>query len=111
MTDLLKLAERVEALEGPCRETDVAVLSALGTHVLEKQAGDRKPWWYIKGTDRRAYGSDSGLNSYPPPVPRYTTSLDAAKTLYPVLPDTIPSCPRKATAAALRARAAMDTQP
>jgi hypothetical protein len=36
----------------------------------------------------------------------YTASLDAAVTLYPVLPEAIPSCPRKASAAALRARAA-----
>jgi len=34
----------------------------------------------------------------------YTSSLDAAMTLYPEIPDEVPSCPRKATAAALRAR-------
>jgi hypothetical protein len=41
-----------------------------------------------------------------PATPAYTASLDAAASLYPTLPDTIPSCPRKATAAALRARLA-----
>jgi hypothetical protein len=36
----------------------------------------------------------------------YTSSLDAAASLYPVRPAMIPSCPRKATADALRARLA-----
>lgn len=39
-------------------------------------------------------------------VPAYTASLDAALTLYRERPDVIPTDPRKATAAALRARLA-----
>jgi hypothetical protein len=33
-----------------------------------------------------------------------TDSIDAAMTLYEVLPDMVPSCPRKACIAAIRAR-------
>lgn len=38
--------------------------------------------------------------------PSYTSSLDAAASLYPVMPEKIPSDARKATAEALRAIAA-----
>jgi hypothetical protein len=67
----------------------------------------------------QAAGPDDGLDlaiwtsfldtpGFRPPSPwrtDYTASLDAAVTLYPTLPEVIPSCPRKASAAALRARA------
>ncbi len=90
MTDratLLALADRCEQAAGPSRELDIAIAAGLG--------------W----PDGR----------YSPPIlpfervrpPRhYTDSLDTAVTLYPSRPEVIPSCPRKASAAALRARAA-----
>jgi hypothetical protein len=81
MTDpatLLALAERCEQAAGPDYELDLAIWTSL---VI--------------------------LSGFRPSRTDYTASLDAAVTLYPVPPEVIPSCPRKASAAALRARAAM----
>ena len=89
---ILALADRVQALTGPCRETDSAVSIALfpDQHALvDLVRGQMSSWWAM-------------INC----ITRYTASLDAAISLYPELPDTVPSCPRKATAAALRAIAA-----
>lgn len=83
MTDratLLALAERCEQAAGPDAGLDLAIwTSFLDTPGFQPPS----PW----RTD-------------------YTASLDAAVTLYLVLPEVIPACPRKASAAALRARAA-----
>ena len=84
MTDpatLLALAERCEQAAGPDAGLDLAIWNAL---------------------------SEMPGFKHPSPIWRFdvTASLDAAVTLYPVLPAVIPSCPRKASAAALRARAA-----
>lgn len=38
-------------------------------------------------------------------LPHYTTSIDAAKSLYPVVPEMMPSDPLKACVEALKARA------
>ena len=56
MMDLLKLAERVEALDGPCRETDDLILAA-----LNPMSADHP-----------------GCNT-----PYFTESLDAAMVLVP----------------------------
>jgi hypothetical protein len=78
-TTLLALADRCEQAAGPDRELDFAIAAGVG-------------WPDSPNLHQNAR--------------RYTESLDAAVTLYLVLPRVIPSCPRKASAAALRARAA-----
>jgi hypothetical protein len=85
MTDpatLLALADRCEQAAGPDAGLDLAIWKAL---------------------------SEMPGFKHPSPIWRFdvTESLDAAVTLYLVLPEVISSCPRKASAAALRARAAM----
>ena len=83
MTDpatLLHLAERCEQAAGPDRELDFAIAAGVG------------------------WPDSPNLHQH---ARRYTESLDAAVTLYFALPKVIPSCPRKASAAALRAWAAM----
>jgi len=80
-TTLLALAERCEQAAGPDAGLDLAI------------------WTSLLDTP-----------GFRPPSPwrtDYTASLDAAVMLYPARPEVIPSCPRKASAAALRARAAM----
>ena len=84
MTDretLLTLAERCEQAAGPDAWLDLAIWNAL---------------------------SEMPGFKHPSPIWRFdvTASLNAAITLYETLPEVIPSCPRKASAAALRARAA-----
>lgn len=84
MTDTTKLAERIEALEGPCRETDAEIYSALFPEKVPSpivQSGygwrfDGQGWWCETGEDARA-----PRNSIYPPD--YTASLDAAMTLVP----------------------------
>jgi hypothetical protein len=102
MTDpatLLALADRCEQAAGPDRELDQDITKLLvpnnATHIYRSRRG----WSFF------VYDSGKGiewLENQP-----YTASLNAAVTLYSVLPEVIPSCPRKASAAALRARAAM----
>ena len=77
-TTLLALADRCEQAAGPNRELDFAIAAGVG------------------------WPDSPNLHQH---ARRYTESLDAAVTLYLVLPEVIPSCPRKASAAALRARA------
>lgn len=64
MMDLLNLAERVEALDGPCRETDALVYVAVTEDVDFEDAlainGEVGTW-----------------------VPEYTASIDIAMTLVP----------------------------
>lgn len=65
---LNELAERVAALEGPCRETDAAICG-LFTNSVESDDGD---WWY------------GPHDAMPIRVPDFTASLDAAMALAPV---------------------------
>jgi len=61
------------------------------------------------GLDLAIWTSLLDTPGFRPPSPwrtDYTASLDAASMLYPERPEVIPSCPRKASAAALRAMAA-----
>ena len=90
----MKLSERLLAGDGPDRELDAEILEALGWTL-------NKHWlsgsWWVRG--KQAFPAHSG--KFPPP---YTASLDAALSLYPVKPDTMPTNPRKAAAEALEQR-------
>ena len=76
---LVALADRVEALAGPCRETDVAIWLA------ETPGTTRVQWSYVhKATGRvcevdETRDADRRLIT----VPTFTASLDAAMTLVP----------------------------
>jgi hypothetical protein len=102
MTDpatLLALADRCEQAAWPSNGLDAEIALAIGyTH--ERRKTERARWWRTPDGQQLAY---VGYKNHPP---FFTGSLDKAVTLYPVLPEVIPSCPRKASAAALRARAA-----
>jgi len=80
MSELLELAARVEALTGPCRETDGAVAIASGLYVREKRGRDRQEWFYPTGPQgwRRTIHS-VGYER----LPDFTGSLDAARSLVP----------------------------
>lgn len=69
MTDLKTLAERVEGLTGPCRETDAEIAIAVGRNVRDElfYQGD----WYDRFADAGAYET----------LHRYTASLDAVLAL------------------------------
>ena len=79
----MKLSDRVEQLDGPCRVVDAEVLCALGTHVLEKRGRDRKAWWYLVGGADYDRLDPDGYRSQWNGVPAYTASLDAAMSLVP----------------------------
>lgn len=73
MNTLTELAERVERLTGPCRETDGLIFKA-----LEQRDGDV---WTTFGDDNVWHRRDpKDRVAYDPP-PDYTRSLDAAMTL------------------------------
>lgn len=102
---MTNLADKIEALDGPCRETDVEIALAVGWDI--KDGGDPT---FSELANR--FGSDWALEtateytSIYRALPTYTASLDAAMTLFKTVPDMVPSCPRKTAAAALRAREA-----
>jgi hypothetical protein len=82
MTDTTKLAERIEALEGPCREMDAEIFKAVGAP-LPKAAF---------GMDIELQPDPNSASGFVMPVgelqvryecPQYTASLDAAMTLVP----------------------------
>lgn len=98
-TTLLALAERCEQAAGPDRELDFGIALAAGYRFEMREYEKRKRWRDPKGVRCSALTTDGT-------PPRFTADLNAAVTLYPVRPEVIPSCPRKASAAALRARAA-----
>jgi hypothetical protein len=92
MSDLLALAERVEAAPGPDRELDQAIYhDVLGycRHVRTERSGAQSD----TGFDCLDCGADSWGNKSKPPyppgqklhdaAPAYTESLDAAMTLVP----------------------------
>ena len=97
---LESLAVRCEAATGPDRELDSLIGEAVGlTFRSRRTAGGKNKGreWLVD--------SHGGVESWSHHAPAHTASLDAAKSLYPKLPELIPSNPRLATAAALRARA------
>ena len=57
----MTLADRIEALDGPCREVDLAIERAVNTSAIH----------------------DDHLDRFPETAKRYTASLDAAMTLVP----------------------------
>ena len=76
-SELLKLAERVEALSGPDVETDLAIAVSIGAvpEAYERAIVHGKPMpYYWHSTDTKA--------GYWTPL-EYTGSLDAAMTLVP----------------------------
>ena len=106
MTDA-ELVARVEALTGPCRETDAEIYLAL--YLPDWRKGS--PWkktngWFKPGCaiDAMAFFFHDGLGWNHKTAPTYTASLDAAMTLYIKTPDRVPSNPRLAAAEALRQR-------
>jgi hypothetical protein len=103
-TTFLALAERCEQAAGPDRELDVAIARALDWKPLYRD--DYSKWWPPAAVEDSRARKRSILHHPTQPLPAFTASLDAAVILYPMRPDVIPSCPRKASAAALRARAA-----
>jgi len=101
MTDaatLRALIERVEQATGADRELDGAIEKMLTPDLAAR------PWRYLGHGRWNDDSEPNGANLVA--APRYTSSLDAAASLYPVRPAMIPACPRKATADALRARLA-----
>ena len=74
MTNLTELADRVEALEGPCREADAVIWDALGL-VHESHC---RSWCRMDG--RTDVTRAMFLAAW---SPEYTASLDAAMTLVP----------------------------
>lgn len=67
MNDLLSLAARLEAAEGPDRELDAAISMAIGS--VSRGALPCKGGWVVDGK--------------PIAAPKFTASLDAAMTLLP----------------------------
>lgn len=81
MTDELQaLAARVEALTGPCRETDALIAAALRIGTEHAWAHNYPAW---QGRDDGRVYLENGGPSFA--AARYTASLDAAMTLVPVL--------------------------
>ncbi len=78
---LVALAERVEALTGPCRETDAEIARAIGWYQKEVVCHGVKggkwveKYWTYKGDTRAAWSSV--------PPHDFTASLDVAMTLVP----------------------------
>ncbi len=87
MTDkqaMLELADRIEAAEGPCRELDAAIASAV--RYFPKDVGfiwqhDLKPNSPEPGRVECCTSLGTGGPHYK--APSYTASLDAAMTLVP----------------------------
>jgi hypothetical protein len=104
-TTLIGLAERCEQAAWPDRELDAEIARALDWKPLYRD--DYSKWWPPAAVEDSRAKKRSILHHPTQPLPAFTDSLDAAVTLYPARPEVIPSCPRKASAAALRARAAM----
>lgn len=69
MTDTTKLAERIEALEGPCRSIDREIAIASGQ--------------YVEAPHRDSLANAETPNQHHYGWPHYTASLDAAMTLVP----------------------------
>ncbi len=110
MTDratLLALAERCEQAAGPDRELDQDIsrifLPADAENITQAREG--LGGFYVYGWRYRVFTS-SGWDDEWQEALHVTSRLDAAVKLYPELPEVSPSCPRKASAAALRARVA-----
>lgn len=86
MTDLEGLAKRVEALTGPCRETDVRIcLAVYGDRVFGFKGDWQRPVPGMLSGYHAAFAEVINVDDAIPDdvVPRYTASVDAALTLVP----------------------------
>lgn len=79
--DLLSLADRVERLQGPCRETDALIFKAIGAPV---------PFQFASKMIALSWDEDDGCYFAPfgdmrvrYECPAYTASLDVAASLIP----------------------------
>lgn len=81
MTGLVELAKRVEALDGPCRETDAEIAYAVRWRWAGWEDGDtrieQRSLEYVKNAVLNS------CNSIWQHLPAYTASLDAAMSLVP----------------------------
>jgi hypothetical protein len=108
------LAGQVEAAIGSGKELDRMVARSIGWHRVEPRHStmSRGAWIApedfcgVMGSGAPILDSLHGTTMHRDPPP-FTASLDAALSLFPTKPETISTNPRKATAAALRARAAL----
>lgn len=93
----MKLSERLLAGEGPDRELDAEIVRTIcpGATVGHYTADD--------DGDIVFHAAPFGISDKST-CPTYTASLEAALTLYPNRPDTMPTNPRKAAAEALEQR-------
>jgi len=99
----MKLSDRVEAMDGADRGMDAEVFKGIGAPVpfqfmnklIALEFNDVEQAYFARVTD------DMQVRYSPP---HYTSSLDAALTLFETIPDTIPSCPRKCVVQALKER-------
>lgn len=88
--DFVKLAERVEALEGPCREVEALIWCALhGKRYQGHNQAYGSDETQVEYTEppkrtRRVTGTLKGDNQH---APRWTASIDAAMTLADVAED------------------------
>jgi hypothetical protein len=103
VTDLLELAARVEAADGPSQDLNLAIWRAVnpnGYAIWEgQQRGLLNKQW---DEERRQVTLKARARVEAKP---FTTSLDAAMQLYVTLPERVPSDPRQAVVEALRQRA------
>jgi hypothetical protein len=102
MTDLIQRLQ--DASEGS-RELDAEIAAHL--KIYTGQFDYAREWqgaWEPEINGMVHLINNKGQRSLNFVSPRYTGSIDAAMTLYEVPPDMVPSCPRKACIAALRAR-------
>ena len=127
MSDLLKLAERVEALEGPCRETFLAAFAACfpepvpGCEPSWREENPKQPIYHAWATRRLAFmkfvRAEAWLDAAMTLVPEgqsitLDTRAPAAATVAGTDAWVYAATPALAlTAAALRARAALEAQP
>lgn len=102
---LEELAERIEKLDGPDREVDAEIWWEHGSGKAEwpdyAECDTLSACGFIFG---RVPGRPANWERVGYRGPAFTASLDAAMTLYEVVPAMVPSCPRKAAAEALRGR-------
>ena len=85
MTSPAELADRVEGLDGPCRETDAMIDFAIGNDRSFPYGMTSGPGYYFNHGDIASKSVGQGLANVAHwfGVPKYTTSLDAAMTLVP----------------------------
>ena len=97
MTPLTTAIEALKKATEGSRRVDIIIHAALNGWTIDESATIGGPW-YIKQNWHVTANA----------TPFYTTSLDAALTLYPERPAMIPSDPHLNCLAALKARLAME---